>query len=92
MFQVQSQPASHFSMPMERATHSTPAPSLNMPRSLARPAFREVDRTTVATIAPELAEVPIEYIRQHLARQSNEYVASSAFVLDRLLTPAPQLV
>lgn len=76
MFQVQSQPASPFSMPMDRATHAAPPPSINMPRSLARPPFMDVDRNTIAAIAPELADVPIEYIRQHLVRQANEYVAS----------------
>ena len=90
MFQVQTQPAAHFPLPMERVTYSAPSPSINMPRTLARPPFREVDRDTVVAIAPELADVPIDYIRQHLARQANEYVAFVLFVLNVALTFAPQ--
>ena len=78
MFQVQAHPVPHFSMQtMERATHSSSSPSINMPRTLARPPFMEVDRKTIAGLAPELADVPIEYIRQHLASQAHEYVAFS---------------
>ncbi|EKM56666.1 uncharacterized protein PHACADRAFT_253918 [Phanerochaete carnosa HHB-10118-sp] len=77
MFQLQAQPVPHFAMQsIERATHSAPSPSINMPRTLARPPFMEVDRNTIAALAPELAEVPIEYIRQHLARQAHGMVAA----------------
>lgn len=77
MFQVQTQPASPFTLPMERAVHHAPSPAINLPRSLQRPEFREVDKNRVNALAPELADVPLEYIRKHLASQANEYVASA---------------
>lgn len=73
MFQVASHPTPHFSLPMERVPVQAP-PSLQLPRTLARPPFVEVDRTAILAMAPELAEVPIEYIRKHLAGQASEYV------------------
>ena len=72
MFQVASHPTS-FSLPMDRATMPAP-PSLQLPRNLARPAFTEVDRNAITAIAPELANVPFEYIRNHLAGQAPECV------------------
>ncbi len=72
MFQVASRPATRFSN-MDSYTHPTSvAPSLQLPRTLARPAFSEVSRESVTAIAPELVEVPVEYVRKHLAGQANE--------------------
>lgn len=72
MFQVASRPAPHFSN-MDTYAHSASLqPSLQLPRTLARPAFNEVSRASVTAIAPELSDVPIEYIRKHLAGQSRE--------------------
>lgn len=72
MFQVASRPTAHYSN-MNAYSHPTSvAPSLQLPRTLARPAFSEVARESVTAIAPELAEVPMEYIRKHLASQANE--------------------
>lgn len=70
MFQVASHPTS-FSLPMDRAAMSAP-PNLQLPRNLARPAFAEVQRSAIAAIAPELGNVPMEYIRNHLASQAPE--------------------
>lgn len=71
MFQVASHPTS-FSLPMDRAAMASAPPNLQLPRNLARPAFAEVERSAIAAIAPELASVPMEYIRNHLAGQAPE--------------------
>ncbi|KAI0826107.1 hypothetical protein BC629DRAFT_1275872 [Irpex lacteus] len=60
---------------MDRTSIPAP-PSLQLPRNLARPAFTEVDRSAITAIAPELANVPFEYIRNHLAGQAPEMLAA----------------
>ncbi|KAI0795473.1 hypothetical protein C8Q75DRAFT_712202 [Abortiporus biennis] len=64
---------------METYSPSIPTavpPSLQLPRTLARPTFNEVSRETIIAIAPELAEVPMEYVRKHLAGQANEMLGA----------------
>ncbi|GBE83521.1 hypothetical protein SCP_0505750 [Sparassis crispa] len=77
MFQVASRPAPFapemLSLP---AHHQHVPPSLQLPRTLARPSFNEVSRQTIASLEPELANVPFEYIRNHLAGQANEMLAA----------------
>lgn len=77
MFQVASRPTPpHLSANMETHGHyPTQAPSnIQLPRSLQRPTFSDVSREFIVQLAPELQDVPLEYIRKHLAGQSNEYV------------------
>ena len=75
MFQVASRPTPpHLASNMQ--THS-PYPSqipqsVQLPRSLQRPTFSEVSREFIVQLAPELQDVPFDYIRRHLAGQSNE--------------------
>ncbi|KAK7683793.1 hypothetical protein QCA50_013169 [Cerrena zonata] len=79
MFQVASRPAPpHLASNMETHGHyPTQVPSsLQLPRSLQRPTFSEVSRDFIVQLAPELQDVPLEYIRKHLAGQSNEMLAA----------------
>jgi hypothetical protein len=56
---------------------SSPASALvQLPRKLARPQFTEVSRSAIARAHPELAEVPLEYVRNGLRAQANQYVFS----------------
>jgi len=75
MFQVASHPTS-FTLPMDRVSMSTAPPSLQLPRNLARPPFAEVERSAITAIAPELGNVPMEYIRNHLAGQAPQMLAA----------------
>lgn len=54
--------------------HQRTPPNLQLPRKLARPNFAEISRETIAALEPELEEVPIEYIRRHLAGRADQYV------------------
>lgn len=80
MFQVASRPtAPHLASAPEMyilpVNYSPPVPqSVQLPRTLARPTFSEVSSATIVSLEPELAGVPIDYIRKNLAGQSNQYV------------------
>ena len=75
MFQVASRPVPELSLPMPHSYGQHNAPQhLQLPRTLSRPAFTEVSRTAIASLEPELAKVPIEFVRKHLAGQANECV------------------
>jgi len=76
MFHIASR---HAQPAFDMATQShLPAslPALNLPRTLARPAFAEPSRDLVASIEPGLAQVPFEYIRKGLRARGEEYVLS----------------
>lgn len=76
MFQVASHPTSFdafasgplsptFDMPM------SPASALvQLPRSLARPRPSTISRDAIIQASPDLADVPLEYIRSGLAQQA----------------------
>ncbi|KAG6909322.1 hypothetical protein DXG01_001121 [Tephrocybe rancida] len=53
-------------------------PAVQLPRTLARPHYAEVSRDAIAAVAPELAEVPAEYIRRGLRPRANEMLAGIA--------------
>ncbi|KAJ7594188.1 hypothetical protein C8J56DRAFT_1121398 [Mycena floridula] len=80
MFQVASHPTS-FSQPTSRGRqHAAPAqtPSaapLQLPRTLARPQVAEVTSAAISAAAPELANVPPEYIRRNLRHQTPAMLA-----------------
>ncbi len=48
--------------------NSAPPISIRIPRTLVRPHFREIPKSHLAAIDPDLAEVSIEYIREGLQR------------------------
>lgn len=77
MFQVASHPTS-FTKHGHGYHQSAPAPisspSVQLPRTLARPPFAEVSRDAIMAAAPELANVPAEYIRRNLRPRANQYV------------------
>ncbi|KAG5350092.1 hypothetical protein C0989_000207 [Termitomyces sp. Mn162] len=50
-------------------------PTVQLPRTLARPAFAEVSREAIIAVAPELSNVPVEYIRRGLRAKANEMLA-----------------
>jgi len=79
MFQVASHPTA-FNRPAH-PHHLTPipprstSPSVQLPRRLDRPRFCEVSRDAIMAAAPELAEVPAEYIRRGLLNDANKMLA-----------------
>ncbi|KAH7928373.1 hypothetical protein BV22DRAFT_1004964 [Leucogyrophana mollusca] len=55
------------------------APSnVQLPRTLQRPPYAEVPRQNVAAVAPELADVPLEYVRRGLRVKANQMLAGIA--------------
>ena len=46
--------------------------NVQLPRKLQRPPYAEVHRQNVAAIAPELSEVPMDYVRRGLKLQANQ--------------------
>ncbi len=72
MFQVASHPNafalhSHGQYKAHQQQHiSHPPASVQLPRNLSRPAFTEVSRDAILAASPDLAEVPIEYVRRSL--------------------------
>ena len=75
MFQVASHP---HAFPLHAHGHHQPmpmsTPSVQLPRTLSRPQFAEVSRESVVAVAPELANVPAEYIRRGLRAKAPQYV------------------
>ena len=80
MFQVASRPsvphlASAPEMYILPVNYNPPVPhNVQLPRTLARPTFSEVSPSVIASLEPELAGVPIDYIRKNLAGQANQCV------------------
>ncbi|PPQ95076.1 hypothetical protein CVT25_002599 [Psilocybe cyanescens] len=79
MFQVATHPTS-FTMHghgHHQSMHSmqSPAPGVQLPRTLARPPFAEVSRDAIMAVAPELSSVPPEYIRRGLRPKAFQMLA-----------------
>ncbi|GLB39721.1 putative homolog of CLP1 of Coprinus cinereus and of Schizophyllum commune [Lyophyllum shimeji] len=81
MFQVASHPTA-FDTPAYVHSHrrsgssaAPQSPAVQLPRTLARPPFAEVSRDAITAVAPELANVPAEYIRRGLRPRANEMLA-----------------
>lgn len=53
---------------------STSSAGIQLPRTLSRPSFTEVSRDSIMAVAPELANVPAEYIRRGLRPKAHQYV------------------
>ncbi|KAG6847099.1 hypothetical protein H0H93_010093 [Arthromyces matolae] len=79
MFQVASHPSAFdlHSYPHSSRRASVPSvgPSVQLPRTLARPPFADVSRDAINAVAPELVNVPTEYIRRGLRSKANEMFA-----------------
>jgi len=75
MFQVASHPTS---FAMHGHGHHQPSlaphPSIQLPRTLARPPFAEVSRDAIVAAAPECTNIPPEYIRRGLRSKAPQYV------------------
>ncbi|KAJ2919721.1 hypothetical protein MD484_g690, partial [Candolleomyces efflorescens] len=63
------------------------SPSVQLPRNLARPPFAEVSRDAIIATAPELASVPVEYIRRGLRPKANQHLEPSEVADADLHTP-----
>ena len=70
MFQVASAQPHNFAPGPQQSQHQVPAKSL--PRRLARPEFKQPNQKIIAAVNPELANVPIEYIRRGLSDMGAE--------------------
>ncbi|KAL1745290.1 clp1-like protein [Schizophyllum fasciatum] len=61
--------------------HSSPTssyPSASLPRTLQRPQFHEVSTRTMAAIAPDLAGVPIEYVKRQVVSAARQMMTGTA--------------
>ncbi|KAF8624670.1 hypothetical protein AX17_007001 [Amanita inopinata Kibby_2008] len=80
MFQVASHPAA-FGLHAHGQYHPTAHhqnSAVKLPRNLARPAFVDISRDAIAAVAPELENVPTEYIRRGLRPKANLMLAGIA--------------
>jgi hypothetical protein len=75
MFHVAARPGQQHHYEMYQHQHpAAPLPNLQLPRSLNRPAFAEVQREAIVAVEPNLGQVPFEYIRRGLHSRGEEYV------------------
>ncbi|KAI5896904.1 clp1-like protein [Schizophyllum commune H4-8] len=63
---------------MHHSSHSSSYPGTNLPRTLQRPPLPRVPAESIGAIAPELAGVPVEYVKRHLASNARQMLAGSA--------------
>ncbi|TFY74241.1 hypothetical protein EWM64_g9771, partial [Hericium alpestre] len=73
MFQVSSRPAQPT---FDMQHHPITLPSVQLPRTLSRPAYAEVSPDVLAAIDPGLAQVPPEFARRSLHGRGDEMLAS----------------
>ena len=85
MFEIASHPTAFdlnsYAYAPRRPSAPSLGPTVQLPRTLARPCFVEVSREAIIAAAPELANVPAEYIRKSLRSKANEYAISFLFYL-----------
>ena len=75
MFHVAARPGQQHHYEMYQHQHpAAPLPNLQLPRTLNRPAFAEVQREAILAVEPNLGQVPFEYIRKGLHSRGEEYV------------------
>ncbi|KAJ6625114.1 hypothetical protein B0H10DRAFT_1783365 [Mycena sp. CBHHK59/15] len=81
MFQVASH-SRHFPTHAASARRYEPAPTtapaVQLPRTLARPAFTDVSRDALVAASPDLANVPVEFIRHGLRAKAPQMLAGIA--------------
>jgi len=86
MFQVASHPvnfSAHHPVwehddlsPVTSPTRSSfSSADVQLPRTLQRPSYNEVSRDQIAAVAPELADVPAEYIRRSMCAKTAQMLA-----------------
>lgn len=63
----------------------TMAARVALPRTLARPAVRELSRAALAAVNPELAEVPLTYVHDSLRAIGTQSVLSLSLVTHRIV-------
>ncbi|PFH50870.1 hypothetical protein AMATHDRAFT_60364 [Amanita thiersii Skay4041] len=80
MFQVASHPAAFGLHPHGQYPSSSnyQSPAVKLPRNLARPPFVDISRDAILAVAPELENVPTEYIRRGLRPKANVMLAGIA--------------
>ena len=77
MFHVATRPGQQHHYEMYQHQHpAAPLPNLQLPRTLNRPAFAEVQREAILAVEPNLGQVPFEYIRKGLHSRGDEYVST----------------
>lgn len=59
---------------MQDAQPRSSTTSVQLPRSLVRPEYKEVSRDKIAAVDPELADTPADYIREALEDLGPQYV------------------
>ncbi|KAG6330604.1 hypothetical protein ID866_8484 [Astraeus odoratus] len=62
--------------------------NVQLPRTLQRPPYAEVPRQNVIAVAPELADVAIEYVRRGLRVQANQMLAGTSALSPSHLPPS----
>ncbi|KAF7798130.1 hypothetical protein EIP86_009345 [Pleurotus ostreatoroseus] len=75
MLQITPQPIPSYHRGMQ-SMQAPATPSVQLPRKLDRPPHVEIDPRAIAAVAPELANVPLEYIQRHLASQAPQMIAA----------------
>ncbi|KAJ6588161.1 hypothetical protein B0H19DRAFT_1098183 [Mycena capillaripes] len=99
MFQVASHPAAfpHHQQHHQRRDHRRPSydtaahappPAMKLPRELARPPFTDISRDALAAAAPELANVPADFIRHGLRAKAAQMQAGIAALAPSHLPPS----
>ncbi|EGO01212.1 hypothetical protein SERLA73DRAFT_167340 [Serpula lacrymans var. lacrymans S7.3] len=54
---------------------ASPSQNVQLPRTLQRPPYAEVSRDNIAALEPDLAGVPLEYVRRGLRVKANQMLA-----------------
>jgi len=89
MFQVASHPSgfsAHHAVwehddlsPITTPTRSSfSSADVQLPRTLQRPSYSEVSRDQIAAVAPELVDIPTEYIRRSICAKTNQMLAGAS--------------
>jgi hypothetical protein len=78
MYHLSARPVQPKHYEMYQHQHSAaPLPNLQLPRTLTRPPFAEVQREAILAVEPNLGQVPFEYIRKGLHARGEECVYSN---------------
>ena len=74
MYHVSARPGHQHHEMYQHQHPAAPLPNLQLPRTLNRPPFTEVQREAILAVEPNLGQVPFEYIRKGLHARGDEYV------------------
>ncbi|KIL66105.1 hypothetical protein M378DRAFT_51503, partial [Amanita muscaria Koide BX008] len=92
MFQVASHPSA-FGLHNHGQYQSSPHyqnPAVKLPRNLARPPFADIPRDAITAVAPELENVPTEYIRRGLRSKAKVMLSGNAALAASLPSSLPK--